>query len=216
MQLKDYYKTLRVSPSASAQQIKQSFRKLALLYHPDSNAGSATAAASFREVREAYDVLSDPAKREDYNYRRWWSRTVKGKFTGEALTAAGLLNECIRLHHYLNSINALRVDFDSLSYHIRQLLTNERIGILKEAADPSVDAGIIHHISACASLLPLKYTGPIADRLFAVAGNDQALRDQVDLFCLQQKQQHSWQRYRLVLVAVITLLICLLIYWLSR
>lgn len=62
----DYYQTLGVSKSASAEEIKKAYRKLALQYHPDRNK-SADAAEKFKEVTHAYEVLSDTQKRQTYD-----------------------------------------------------------------------------------------------------------------------------------------------------
>ena len=56
---KDYYKVLGVSKTATAAEIKKAYRKLARKYHPDANKGDATAEERFKEISEAYDVLSD-------------------------------------------------------------------------------------------------------------------------------------------------------------
>ena len=56
---KDYYRILNVASSASADEIKKAFRKSALKYHPDKNAGSQLAAEKFSEIQEAYLVLKD-------------------------------------------------------------------------------------------------------------------------------------------------------------
>jgi DnaJ-class molecular chaperone len=64
---KDYYTTLGVSKTASDKEIKQAFRKLARKYHPDVNPGDKGAEAKFKEVNEANEVLSDPAKRKKYD-----------------------------------------------------------------------------------------------------------------------------------------------------
>ena len=135
MQLKDYYTTLDVGPAATPLQIKKSFRQLALKHHPDKNPGNALAEAKFREVQEAYDVLSDSGKREEYNYKRWYNRSLKKAFSKEPVTAKEILAECERLGNYLLTVNNLRVDYDGLSYHIRQLLNNKNIAILQQSAD---------------------------------------------------------------------------------
>ncbi|HLY30281.1 MAG TPA: J domain-containing protein, partial [Ktedonobacterales bacterium] len=67
MAYKDYYKILGVARTASADDIKKAFRQLARKYHPDVNPGNKTAEARFKEINEAYEVLSDPDKRRKYD-----------------------------------------------------------------------------------------------------------------------------------------------------
>src|SRR5258708_3016360 len=67
MDYKDYYKVLGVSKGASADDIKKAFRKLARKYHPDVNPGDKKAEEKFKEINEAYEVLSDPDKRKKYD-----------------------------------------------------------------------------------------------------------------------------------------------------
>ena len=64
MQIKDYYQALEIVPVASAMQVKKSFRRLALKYHPDKIPGCVFAESQFKEIQEAYELLSDPQKRE--------------------------------------------------------------------------------------------------------------------------------------------------------
>jgi len=64
---KDYYRILEVSKTASPEEIKKAYRKLALKYHPDRNKGDRAAEERFKEINEAYAVLSDPEKRRQYD-----------------------------------------------------------------------------------------------------------------------------------------------------
>ena len=79
MEYKDYYKTLGVERKASADEIRKAYRKLALKYHPDRNPGDKTAEERFKDLNEAYQVLSDDQKRARYDqlgsaYSNWQQR----------------------------------------------------------------------------------------------------------------------------------------------
>ena len=64
---KDYYAVLGVSPSATDKDLSRAFKKLAKQLHPDANPGNAEAEERFKEISAAYDILSDPTKRAEYD-----------------------------------------------------------------------------------------------------------------------------------------------------
>src|SRR4051812_50035514 len=67
---KDYYKALGVPKDATQADVKKSYRKLARKYHPDANKGDVASEEKFKEISEAYDVLSDETKRREYDEAR--------------------------------------------------------------------------------------------------------------------------------------------------
>ena len=78
MKFKDFYKVLEVNERASADELKKSYRRLAKQYHPDANPGNKVAEERFKEINEAYDVLSDAAKRQKYDQLRFYGRPDAG------------------------------------------------------------------------------------------------------------------------------------------
>src|SRR5580700_2687006 len=85
---KDYYEILGVKKSASAEDIRKAFRKLARKYHPDVNPGDKSAEEKFKTLSEANDVLSDPKKRKIYDQVGFYSDNIDPA-TAEAYAKAG-------------------------------------------------------------------------------------------------------------------------------
>ncbi|XP_059433676.1 uncharacterized protein LOC132166841 isoform X1 [Corylus avellana] len=93
---KDYYKVLEVDYDASEEKIRLNYRRLALKWHPDKHKGDSAVTAKFQEINEAYEVLSDPAKRLDYDLTgiyeidKYTLREYLARFKGMILTCNGL------------------------------------------------------------------------------------------------------------------------------
>lgn len=91
----DYYKTLGIEKSASADDIKKAYRKLALKYHPDRNPTDKKGAEEkFKKISEAYAVLSDPEKRQQYD--NYGSEAFSQKFTQEDIFRGFDINDILR------------------------------------------------------------------------------------------------------------------------
>jgi curved DNA-binding protein len=111
MEYKDYYKTLGVAKNADEKEIKKAYRRLARQFHPDVNPGDKAAEARFKEINEAYEVLSDDEKRRKYDelgqsYQRWqqtgggpggfdWNQWAAGGGPGGARVTYGDLNDIL-------------------------------------------------------------------------------------------------------------------------
>lgn len=97
MDYKDYYKILGVNRNASADEIRKAYRKLALKYHPDKNPGDKAAEERFKDINEAYQVLSDDQKRARYDqlgsaYANWQGRGAPDNFDWGQWTSGGRVN----------------------------------------------------------------------------------------------------------------------------
>ena len=93
MAKRDYYEVLEVSKTATVEEIKKAYRKKAIQFHPDKNPGDKQAEENFKEAAEAYDVLSDPQKRQRYD--QFGHAGVGGASQGGGFGGAGMSMEDI-------------------------------------------------------------------------------------------------------------------------
>jgi molecular chaperone DnaJ len=109
----DYYDILEVSRNATIDEIKKAYRKKALQFHPDKNPGDAEAEKRFKEVSEAYEVLSDEKKRQMYD--RYGKEALQGAAGGGAGGMHGFssMDEALRTFKFQDLIPSilLRLDF---------------------------------------------------------------------------------------------------------
>lgn len=82
----DYYVILEVTPEATDEEIKRSYRKLALKYHPDRNQGNKAAEEKIREINAAYEILGDPETRKSYERMRFGGFGARTDFPGDVAT----------------------------------------------------------------------------------------------------------------------------------
>lgn len=90
----DYYDILQIARTATADEIKKAYRKKALQYHPDKNPGDAEAEKRFKEVSEAYEVLSDEKKRQVYD--RYGKEGLQGAAAGAGMHGFSSMDEALR------------------------------------------------------------------------------------------------------------------------
>lgn len=93
MDKKDYYEVLGVSKNATAEEIKKAYRKLAIKYHPDKNPGDTAAEDKFKEAAEAYEILSNPEKKERYDRFGHQGVGGAGGFSGQGMSMDDIFSQ---------------------------------------------------------------------------------------------------------------------------
>lgn len=106
MSVKNYYKILGVSEKATQEEIKKRYRKLVRKYHPDKNPGDKRAEEKFKEINEAYDTLSDPKKRQQYDTIRQYGGSFNFGGPGGGAGPGGFQGQNINFEDLLKNFGA--------------------------------------------------------------------------------------------------------------
>ena len=213
--LKDYYQILQIEPHSTLAEIKQAFRRLALVYHPDKNPNDKYAEVQFNEIKEAYDVLTNPVRKENYLQQRWYNQSIGKRRTAETITPVSILKLILELEQYVSRLDVHRMNKEGLSDYINELLSSDTIEKLKRFNDQEINKQIITSTLSAMRPLPMKFMGKLPERLEALAG-DEASLDRVRTFLKNRKKAFLWERYKVAVIIFFTIFICLLIYFTSR
>jgi molecular chaperone DnaJ len=207
--IKDYYKVLNLSPSASADEVRKAFRKLALLYHPDKNK-AASAQGNFTEIKEAYEVLRDPVKRADYNYRRYVSGAKQSE-RPPAQNASEILHTAAGFADKVSRLDPFRINLDTLSFEIRDILSEHNLSLLHQSGDPLINLQICRHLMDVLKLLPFPIAADCMIPLQRMAANDPNLQKELGGFAATARWQYQWNRYKIYIALLAAILFALIL-----
>ena len=214
--IKNYFAILELEPSATAAEIRKAYRRLALIYHPDKKPNDPYANARFTEIKEAYEVLSDPSKKEYYLQQRWYNQSIGKKRTQDTVTPVNLLKQALELEKYVSTLDVFRMDKGGLQEYILELIPDTAIEQLHPFQENNTIREAIQKILKASKALPPAFTSPVYDQLEKLAGTDTAA-----LELIQDQRQKAGRRYRqekysLLLIIITTLLLCGLIWLAGR
>lgn len=215
MYSKDYYNILGVQPEASAEQIKKSYRRLALKYHPDKNPGDAIAENVFIQIVEAYNILSDKKKREEYHYKTFYARNYKSK-KSVVITPLSVLNNAVSLKKQIENANPFRINKDAVLFQIEQVLSQNNLLLPEQEKQELINNQIVEALLAAAKPLDYVSSETVANKLQVLANGNNYLQNKIDLFLNSKKRNDKWNKYKPVIAMAFTILLCLIIYFASR
>ena len=214
--IKDYYSILQVEPSASLQEIKQAYRRLALAWHPDKKPNDPYAKTQFEEIKEAYETLTNPIKKDLYLQERWYEQSIGRRKTALAVTPVNILRLALELERYVSRLDPHRMNREGLFHYIDELLSSTTIEKLLEFGDKNVNRQIVATILSALNPLTIQMTNQLTALLERLASNDERSQEKINQFLINQKKNFLWSRYKFILIIITTILICLLIYFTSK
>ncbi|MEX6687678.1 DnaJ domain-containing protein [Danxiaibacter flavus] len=213
MTSKDYYDILHVHPRASHEEIKRSYRKLALKFHPDKTNNDHLASLHFKEIKEAYEILSNQRKREAYNYERFF-KAAPPKNTSDIhrISPEWILKEATELRKKVQATDPFRINADGLFNQLKILLSEYNLLVLKHDNKMDVNEKIIDQLLAATRPLPESLFKDTTTLLNDVAQGHDPLVEKIQAEMKARKWKYFWQKYKIVAVILIALILCWLIY----
>ena len=215
MPVKDYYSILKVEPKASPAEIKKAYRRLALQLHPDRNTVSSSD-QRFHEITEAYEILSNEQRREAYNYERWLVRQTGQRFAAVVDTPDELLIRVKELRTYVEALDPFRTNFNGIVLLALNLINDGAVNMLSEWSQPEKLRVLLENMILIAAKMPAKPAGSLLDRLSEIAGNNQELLHIIQQQRLDRRYNDRWEKLRVPILLLVTIIICVLIFLLSR
>ena len=206
---------LGVKSNASTEEIKKSYRRLALKYHPDKNPGDLLAEAVFKEIAEAYDVLSDAKKREDYHYKRFYTYNYKYA-AAQTATPQSILNDAIKLQKLVEKADPFRINRDALLFQLQQILSADNLSLLLEKKQAGINKAIVETILIVCKPLQYTYSEIIAEQLCILAVGNDNLEKKISEFLNNQRKKDTWRRYKVVAALLVAIILCLIIFLISK
>jgi curved DNA-binding protein CbpA len=211
--LKDYYKILELTPQASVHDIRKSFRKLAMRYHPDKHPEDQVASAQFREIQEAYEILNDPWRREQYHQERWYAQSMGRMMKDSAPPNSGtILQELLALEKHLSRQDPFRTDQYGLFTYLEHILSDEALEILKQENNEAMLSEILRLSLACGNFFSYSLALRLADRLHRLFPAGQPGSGPIDNYLRARKNDAMIERWKIPVLLAITIIICILIF----
>lgn len=211
MEAKDYYKILDLPPSATLPEIKKSYRKLALQYHPDKNAGNPYYAVIFSDIQEAYEVLCNPSKKEYYLQQRWYYHSIGKRKQPAIITPAAVLKQVLDLEKYIYRLDHFRMDKEGLYNYILSIIPDTVIEKLNTFHDLETNEKIVQVLLACSKPLDLSFIYLLQKQITKIHISDSATAE-INQYIVKRKKTHKNERFRIWIILLLVILICLLIF----
>ncbi len=214
--MKDYYQILNVHRSASPEDIKKSFRKLALKYHPDKHQGNTLVTAThFTELKEAYDTLRDRRKKARYDFE--YSLQPKGaNYQQPVSTPEEIINKASLLRHKLAAADPFRINNNAVYEDVSLLVSAHNLIILQAEEDIRLIEAFTDLVLFCCQQLAFVQQQQICHKLLIINHHGDKAHEKIELFIREQKWIHYWAKYKTVAALLLALLLCCCIYFLGR
>jgi curved DNA-binding protein CbpA len=211
----DYYAVLNLPQHATAEEIRRAFRKKVMDCHPDLFPGNPDKLRLFDTVKEAYETLTHPQKKELYLNERWRRKANGQTLEGAVFSSVQYLKQCLALNRQLASMDTYRISEQQIVQQLNALLTEEKIKALHDAKDPTLLRSVLEALIPCTRPFSYRSVKEISNLFIGFAGDDVAMKEKIYRLISEKKRERLESFLKIPLILLMTILICLLMYFLA-
>jgi len=195
---KDYYKILNINRYSNSEQIKNSYRKLAMEYHPDRNFGDKSMEEKFKSINEAYEILSNINKKIIYDseYDKYFKTKNETKNNKVEITPQFFVDELTEIKRKLKWIDNDSLNQSSLFESIKNLFSEDVIKYLNLYSNSKTNKLIIEISLSILNRLNRKYIDEICLKLSKIANGDNEL---INIIYRYSKKRKSVLQFALII-----------------
>jgi hypothetical protein len=202
MQQKNYYQILQVDPYCNADAIKKAYRKLALQYHPDVAQNNSFYTQKFAEVKEAYEILSNPEKRKKFHEAYFFTTLAQ-----PVHSIHYVIPLAIKIERYTQETNIYTIDYTLIQLHIEDLLLKHSF-VIVQSEEVKKKQQLANHIFNALNVLPFELLVKLQTQfLQCFPQKEQQFAD----LLINKKKHLFWDKYAVVIAVAITIGLCLMI-----
>lgn len=205
----DYYQILQISPSADRAEIKSAYRKLAHQYHPDKNPDNKSAQAYFELIKEAYETLSTPGKKEQYLQDRWLSKANGQLFEQPVKTPEDLLKLVLSASDKIQRMDIYRMNKEGIKDELDLLLTEERINLLNDFNETGINDAITKELLQVMPAIPTSAQSNYLKKLQTIQSN------YVEIIRQREEELAGkvfWETWKPAFIILLVVMLCILIW----
>ncbi|MFN5334052.1 MAG: J domain-containing protein [Bacteroidota bacterium] len=209
----DYYAVLSLPQHANAEEVRRAYRKKVMDCHPDLYPEDPEKLRLFNTVKEAYETLTHPQKKEIFLQERWRRKAGGLSVEGKVFSPSVYLKQCLAMNRQLAAMDVYRISEQQIIQQLSHLLSKDKMAALKEAKDPLMVSAVVEALLPCTRFLSLQPLRTIADVLMNVSGDDPRLQQKINKLIAEKKREHRQSFWKIPFIIFLTVLLCLLMYW---
>lgn len=215
MPSKDYYQILELEPGVDQLAIKKAFRRLAMKYHPDRSGKAQDDNGLFRDINEAYEILSDSSKREQYHYERWLHQSMGVKIQGY-LDAYEVYQVILESEKYFSGIDKYKINDYALLNVLLNLFTTSRIETIASENNSDLEKKIITIAIKMAGGLNSECQIQLKERMGALTNANTSMNEIWEKAIDNKIKSERNSRYTIPILLLIVIALCIFFYLMEK